>query len=167
MSDEKDKPGQALPPGVPRANDGTRDAMAHEMNGHKQPDPSEPPLPTIGPDAAAAAAPLNAAQATFVSHCQALLETMVWGTITKFQGLSANVVAIGMCRAMGVIVGTMFHGSLADVLNVRRQCKEAFLAGLASGPSPHQLMQQQQPVGGGDVPWDNTAGSYRQKVKGQ
>lgn len=156
MSNKDDNKPAALPPGVPRADDGTRAAISH-VNGKAAPAITDP----------APAAPLNAAQVAFVTHCQALLETMVWGTITKFQGLSANVVAIGMCRAMGTIVATMFHGSLTDVLNVRRQCKEAFLAGLASGPSPLQIAQQQPPMGAGDPPWDNTAGSYRQKVNGQ
>jgi hypothetical protein len=97
---------------------------------------------------------LTQAQQAFVSHCQAILETVTWGTITKFQGFSANIVAIGMCRAMGLMVGTMFHGSLAE-------------QGLAASPSPH-LYQPQQPIGAGDPPYQEPAPGYgRQKVNGK
>lgn len=109
---------------------------------------------------------LNQAQQEFIQHCQAILETVTWGTITKFQGFSANIVAIDMCRAMGLMVGTMFHGSLAEVLTIRRQCRSAFLQGLASSPSPH--LYQPQPTGAGDPPYQEPASGYgRQKVNGK
>lgn len=132
MSNDDKKPERDLPPGVTRAN------------GHS-PDPGDkPPLPTTAsgvqqPNAGTAP---NAAQQALVSHCQALLETIIFGTITKFQGVTANVIAISTCRALGVIVGTIFHGSLSDVLTVRRQCREAFLQGLASAPAPHLIAPQ-------------------------
>lgn len=111
---------------------------------------------------------LNQAQQAFIQHCQAILETVTWGTITKFQGFSANIVAIGMCRAMGLMVGTMFHGSLSEVLTIRRQCREAFLQGLASSPSPHLYQPRPQPTGADDPPYQEPAPGYsRQKVNGK
>lgn len=115
---------------------------------------------------------LNQAQQAFIQHCLAILETVTWGTITKFQGFNANIVAIGMCRAMGLMVGTMFHGTLSEVLTIRRQCREAFLQGLAASPSPH--LYQPQPTST-DIPYEAPApqgrapgpGFGRQKVNGK
>lgn len=126
MSNDDKKLERDLPPGTSRA------AVPH-ANGHAA---VEQVIPS-GP-----APQSNAAQQALVSHCQALLETIIFGTITKFQGVTANVIAISTCRALGVIVGTIFHGSLSDVLTVRRQCREAFLQGLASAPAPHLIAPQ-------------------------
>lgn len=156
MSDEAKKLEQSLPPGVPRANDGTAEAITR-ANGEAA---KEAATATDTPQQSFAPQVLNQAQQVFVGHCQAVLETVIWGTITKFQGFNANVVAIAMCRAMGIIVGTMFHGSLSDILNIRRQCREAFLQGLTSSPSPH--LYQQQPPAGAQAP-----GYGRQKVNGK
>ena len=105
----------------------------------------------------------NAVQQALVSHCQALLETIIFGTITKFQGVSANVVAISTCRALGVIIGTIFHGTLSDVLNIRRQCREAFLQGLASAPAPQVFAPHPAP---GSAPYVPPVPDYK-KVNGQ
>lgn len=120
-----DKPD--LPPGAPRAN-GTPEAVRNDN-----------PAPASQASAATTPAPrpLSPIEEAFLTHCQAMLETVIWGTITKFQGFGPNGVAIAMSRVMGKIVGTMFHGTLSEILSVRRQCREAFLAGLTNSPSPH------------------------------
>lgn len=153
----KEKTGQELPPGVPRANDGTKDAIAISRANGAAGQATEPA------PASPVRTPLNPAQQAFLTHCQAILETVAWGTITKFQGFTANIVMIAMCRALGMIVGTMFHGSLADILLIRRQCREAFLQGLMESPPPHHYGQP--PAGAGDVPFSQPYG--RQKVNGQ
>lgn len=150
MSNEDKKPERDLPPGVPRADDGTAAAIKHANGVTKANGAASAPQPVQQV--------MSPAQQAFLGHCQAVLETVVWGTITKFQGFGANAVAVSMCRAMGVIVGTMFHGSLADILNIRRQCRDAFIQGLTSSPSPHLYAPQPGP---GDAQYVAPEANYK------
>lgn len=58
------------------------------------------------------------------------------GAMAGIQNVSPADIAVSASRALAVNIGVVFHGDLATVLTIRKQCREAFAAKLADAPPP-------------------------------
>jgi hypothetical protein len=106
-------------------------------------EPEAPPAAEEQPQANGQAGPqgpvdprLLDPQTQLLLQCFQILSTVMRGIAVSYPGINGADLLTLCSRATGMFIGTAFHGPLMDVLARRRQCREAFLDGLAKSPAP-------------------------------
>lgn len=64
-----------------------------------------------------------------------VLSAVLRGAIVSLDGQPPQAVMMSACRVMATFVGNSFHGDLASVLMIRKNCKDAFLDAMAKAPT--------------------------------
>jgi hypothetical protein len=103
-----------------------------------EPSPEDTANPPAKPEAPAPK-PNGAAYERSVSGIEVVAITtsvMIRGLLNSLVGMRHADILAAISASTATTVGTILHGSLADVLKVRKQCRDAFNDALTKAPAP-------------------------------
>jgi hypothetical protein len=108
--------------------------MSEEINGKQLADAlAQEPSPDQRAAMTAAAQAMGQQLAAWMTP---IIEAGVRGVMYTLPHIPPRLIAVHACRCLGSFIGRAFHGNLADVLSIRRECREAFIKALGEAPPP-------------------------------